>query len=429
MATKPPQEAPIGDGTLHVGDRVVYPNQGICRITGVETKMIAGSSWEVVTMSREEDGATVMVPRAKVMGIGLRKVADVAAIDEVFDQLAAPGEIAQLDWKVRHRENADRMHGGGLFGTVEVLKGLHALSRIRPLPQKERELYDNARHLLVGEIAAAMSIPLHVAEDNLDYALWPPVGMKRKGVTLEPATLGPPPAGPVRVARDEDDGADDLGFEDDDAKVPAAAGVKDGDAKDDDETDEVDEDADARKVAVKAPAALKAAIAAVTKGAMTLALKTADLVAPHHKTSAEKSPGAPKPPAAIGAAKAPAASAAKEKPAFPKAAPPAPASPAKAAPALKAAAPVKAASPAKPAAHAPKAAPMKAAPRAPAARAVAAKAPAAKPAPAKNPVKAPAAHAKKAALAAKKPSRPPRKHAAPAKKSARASAGKPKGKK
>ena len=370
MATKPPQEAPIGDGTLHVGDRVVYPNQGICRITGVETKMIAGSSWEVVTMSREEDGATVMVPRAKVMGIGLRKVADVAAIDEVFDQLAAPGEIA-----------------------------------------------------------AAMSIPLHVAEDNLDYALWPPVGMKRKGVTLEPATLGPPPAGPVRVARDEDDGADDLGFEDDDAKVPAAAGVKDGDAKDDDETDEVDEDADARKVAVKAPAALKAAIAAVTKGAMTLALKTADLVAPHHKTSAEKSLGAPKPPAAIGAAKAPAASAAKEKPAFPKAAPPAPASPAKAAPALKAAAPVKAASPAKPAAHAPKAAPMKAAPRAPAARAVAAKAPAAKPAPAKNPVKAPAAHAKKAALAAKKPSRPPRKHAAPAKKSARASAGKPKGKK
>jgi len=60
------------------------------------------------------------------------------------------------------------MTGGGLFGTVEVLKGLHALSRVRPLPPKERELYDNARHLLVGEIAAAMNIPLHVAEDNLD---------------------------------------------------------------------------------------------------------------------------------------------------------------------------------------------------------------------------------------------------------------------
>jgi len=54
-----------------------------------------------------------------------------------------------------------------------VLKGLHALSRLRPAAAEGARAYDNARHLLVGEIAAAMNIPLHVAEDNLDYALWP----------------------------------------------------------------------------------------------------------------------------------------------------------------------------------------------------------------------------------------------------------------
>src|SRR2546428_4251991 len=118
MATKT-HEPVIGDGSLHIGDRVVYPNQGICRITGVETKQIAGQSWEVVTLAREEDGATVMVPRAKVMGIGLRKVADVAAIDKVFDILVSPSDGPELDWKVRHRENAERMVGGGLMGTVE----------------------------------------------------------------------------------------------------------------------------------------------------------------------------------------------------------------------------------------------------------------------------------------------------------------------
>ena len=201
-------EIQIGDGSLHIGDRVVYPNQGICRITGVEVKQIAGRDWEVVTLSREEDGATVMVPRAKVMGIGLRKVASVAAIDDMFDQLAAPGDDPQLDWKVRHRENADRMTGGGLQGTLDVLKGLHALSRVRPLPQKERELYDSARHLLVGEIAAAMNLPLHVAEDNLDYALWPPPGMKRKGKPLQPAALAVPGSS-VGAARPASRAADD----------------------------------------------------------------------------------------------------------------------------------------------------------------------------------------------------------------------------
>src|SRR5438132_1891045 len=236
MATKPHGPV-IGDGSLHIGDRVVYPNQGICRITGVETKQIAGQNWEVVTLSREEDGATVMVPKGKVMGIGLRKVADVAAIERVFDELAIPNTDPQLDWKVRHRENADRMSGGGLFGTVEVLKGLHALSRVRPLPQKERELYDNARHLLVGEIAAAMNIPLHVAEDNLDYALWPPPGMTRNGRPLPPATLGPPtPA--VRAAGDDDD----LGFEDEEEEEkPAAATPAAGAATAENEDEETEE--------------------------------------------------------------------------------------------------------------------------------------------------------------------------------------------
>jgi RNA polymerase-interacting CarD/CdnL/TRCF family regulator len=262
MANQGAPEIQIGDGSLHVGDRVVYPNQGICRITGVETKQIAGQSWEVVTLSREEDGATVMVPRNKVMGIGLRKVANVDAIEEVFDYLAAPTDDPQLDWKVRHRENADKMTGGGLFGTAEVLKGLHALSRVRPLPQKERELYDSARHLIVGEIAAAMGIPLTIAENNLDYALFPPPGMKRKGKELQPAAI-PATAGAVRAAGDDDLGFGDEAQEDDgDAASTSAAKVSSGakaraidDEDDEDGAEAVEPDEDERpKPAAAKPA-------------------------------------------------------------------------------------------------------------------------------------------------------------------------------
>ena len=321
------QEPVIGDGSLHVGDRVVYPNQGICRITGVSMKNIAGQNWEVVTLSREEDGATVMVPKAKVMGIGLRKVADVAAIDKVFDDLASPGTDPQLDWKVRHRENADRMSGGGLFGTVEVLKGLHALSRIRPLPQKERELYDNARHLLVGEIAAAMDIPLHVAEDNLDYALWPPAGMKRKGQLLPPATLGPPT--PSRAAGD-----DELGFEDEEAEEDVAPSAALAQPKEDEDEEEAEAEkpraAPPPKAAPRGAPAAKSA--AASKGAppakpapaakVAAPVKSAHVAPPPPKAAppAAKKP-APPPPAA---AKKPATAAAKKpapKPAAKKAAP------------------------------------------------------------------------------------------------------------
>jgi CarD family transcriptional regulator len=291
MANQGASEIPIGDGSLHVGDRVVYPNQGICRITGVETKQIAGQNWEVVTLSREEDGATVMVPRAKVMGIGLRKVANVDAIEEVFDYLAAPTDDPQLDWKVRHRENADKMTGGGLFGTAEVLKGLHALSRVRPLPQKERELYDSARHLIVGEIAAAMGIPVTIAENNLDYALFPPPGMKRKGKELLPAAI-PATGSAVRTAGDDDLDFDDETQEDEGegaastAKAPAgakASAVDDDEEGDDAEVEEPDEEARPKPAAGNPAAAGKSA-------------------APAKAAPAAKGPPVPKPPPALRAA-------------------------------------------------------------------------------------------------------------------------------
>jgi RNA polymerase-interacting CarD/CdnL/TRCF family regulator len=226
---KAPTETVIGDGSFHIGDRVVYPKQGIYRIVGVEVKEVGGYKMEFVTLTREaradaarqEDQAKVLVPSSKVMSVGLRKVANVELIDDMFDYLTSPSDDPQLDWKVRHRENDDKMSGGGLFGTAEVLKGLHALTRVRPLPQKERELYDNARHLLVNEIAAACDVPLHVAENNLDYALFPPPGMKRKGRELKLAVV--PATAPLKPMRDDDD----LGFDDElDEEAAAGPGAK-----------------------------------------------------------------------------------------------------------------------------------------------------------------------------------------------------------
>jgi CarD family transcriptional regulator len=212
----PAVEGTIADAAeLHPGDRVVYPNQGVCAVVGVEEKDIAGQKLELVRMRREEDGAAVLVPRNKVASIGLRRVATGEQMEGVFHYLAAQFDDPELDWKVRHRDNADRLIAGGVLGVAEVVKGLHSLSRIRPLPTKERELYDNARHLLVHEIAVSLGVPAVLAEDYVDFALMPPAGVK--------FALKPPPK-PVllpsrpkrrRPAQQEEDelGLSDLGID------------------------------------------------------------------------------------------------------------------------------------------------------------------------------------------------------------------------
>jgi len=150
-----------------------------------------------------------------VPSIGLRRVATGEQMEGVFHYLAAQFDDPELDWKVRHRDNADRLIAGGVLGVAEVVKGLHSLSRIRPLPTKEREQYDNARHLLVHEIAVSLGVPAVLAEDYVDYALMPPAGVK--------FDLKPPPT-PVllpsrpkkrRPASEEEDdlGLSDLGID------------------------------------------------------------------------------------------------------------------------------------------------------------------------------------------------------------------------
>lgn len=177
-------EFPGLEGVIHAatelapGDRVVYPNQGVCRVVGLEQKDIAGQRLELVRMTREEDGASVMVPMNKVASVGLRRVASADVMEGVFHYLGAIRDDPELDWKVRHRDNVERLIAGGVLGIAEVVKGLHSLSRLRPLPTKEREQYDNARHLLVNEVAASLGVPPGIAEDYIDYALDPPAGVK-----------------------------------------------------------------------------------------------------------------------------------------------------------------------------------------------------------------------------------------------------------
>jgi CarD family transcriptional regulator len=208
-------EGTIADASaLEPGDRLVYPAQGVCVVVGSEVQEIAGQRLEMVRMKREEDGAAVLVPRGKVASVGLRRVASAELMEGVFHYLAADLADPELNWKIRHRDNADRMVAGGVLGIAEVVKGLHSLSPLRPLPTKERGQYDNARHLLVAEVAASLGVSAGLAEDLIDFALMPPVGTRFK-LKPPPKPILLPSRPPRRrvVVDEEGDGLEDLGLD------------------------------------------------------------------------------------------------------------------------------------------------------------------------------------------------------------------------
>ena len=170
--------------SLSVGDRVVYPNQGLCTVTAIKTEEIAGQKLVFVSLQVVETGAMVKAPQEKLARIGIRRLSNADDVKRVFEYLKSDSEKASLDWKKRARDNTLRLSEGGLRGLAEVVKGLQVLSELRPLPPKERELYNDARHLVITEIAAALSGAECDAEDALDIVLFP-VGKERPKRSIE----------------------------------------------------------------------------------------------------------------------------------------------------------------------------------------------------------------------------------------------------
>lgn len=258
----PAAEGTVTDAsTLTPGQRLIYPGQGVCEITGIESKEIAGQQLEMVRMRRVEDGAAVLVPKGKVAAVGLRRLPTPEQVEGVFHYLGASYDAPELDWKTRHRDNADRLLLGGVLGVAEVVKGLNGLSQLRPLPTKERELYDHARHLLVAEISAALDVPPGLAEDYVDYALMPPAGVKFDLKPPPPPVLPPAKPKPKRsVLADDlaDLGLPDLDIEEVDEEAAEAEGEPREEGGEEAEEAAPEEAAAPKKAAPRAPAKVSA---------------------------------------------------------------------------------------------------------------------------------------------------------------------------
>lgn len=248
--------------SLSVGDRLVYPNQGLCSVTEIKTEEIAGQKLTFVSLVIIETGARVKVPREKLEKNGVRRVSTADDVKQVVDYLKSDSERASLDWKKRARENTARLSEGGLLGLAEVVKGLQVLSELRPLPPKERELYNDARHLFVDELSAAMGVQPADAEDAFDILLFIPGRDRPKRTAEEFAALG-------------GEESDELGLEGDligidggeEPETPESETEKPEEGDGESEGDSEDEDAPKKK---PAKAAAAPALAKAPKGKKTL---------------------------------------------------------------------------------------------------------------------------------------------------------------
>jgi CarD family transcriptional regulator len=144
--------------TFQIGEKVVYPNQGIGTIENISSRSF-GSHFEKFYLLRlMYSSMTVMVPFSHVDDVGLRKITRNGELSRILSFLAEGTCKWSHDWKNRFKENSEKMRSGGLLQVAEVLKTLLLLQLDKPLSFREKKMLDRARHMLVTEISISRSL-------------------------------------------------------------------------------------------------------------------------------------------------------------------------------------------------------------------------------------------------------------------------------
>ncbi len=154
--------------TFKIGDRAVYPSQGVTEVVGIESKEISGSVAIFYVLKVLDTQKKILVPLAKATDVGLRQVISPEEVETVFTILAERDVVADHQtWNRRYRRYIEKIKTGSVFDVAEVLRDLNLRRSDKTLSFGERKMLDTARSLLVQELAVALALP----DENIEARL------------------------------------------------------------------------------------------------------------------------------------------------------------------------------------------------------------------------------------------------------------------
>ena len=145
--------------TFNVGDKAVHPAHGVGEVSAVEERDFGGRRTTCYVLKILDSGLKVMVPTEAVARVGLRPVMKKREAQKILDILKAPEVAVDLQpWNRRFRAYTEMLKSGLPSEIAKVLRDMYRLKFDKDLSFGERRLLDQARSLLIQELALAKRV-------------------------------------------------------------------------------------------------------------------------------------------------------------------------------------------------------------------------------------------------------------------------------
>ena len=140
--------------SFKVGDKAVYPAQGVAEVVSIEEKDIAGQRQKFYVLRILDTNRKIMVPVVNAGQVGLRPPISEKEVLEIFAILKERNiAFDNQTWNRRYRGFMDKIKTGSVFDVAEVMRDLYRLKAEKSLSFGERRMLETARALIVKEIA------------------------------------------------------------------------------------------------------------------------------------------------------------------------------------------------------------------------------------------------------------------------------------
>jgi CarD family transcriptional regulator len=137
---------------LTIGQKVAYPNQGVCIVENIKQHKIGDRSLKGYCLRVLNDNSTIFVPEQNAENIGIRPLISSKQCRKLIDRLSEDFDPVSADWKTRSREFTDKLRSGDVFQVADVFKMLTFLSHEKRLSFREQTLLEKAKFLIISEI-------------------------------------------------------------------------------------------------------------------------------------------------------------------------------------------------------------------------------------------------------------------------------------
>src|SRR5664279_70409 len=133
---------------------IVYPAHGVGQILAIEEQEIAGAKLELFVINFIKDKMTLRVPTAKIVSVGMRKLAEAPLVKRALETLKGRARIKRTMWSRRAQEYEAKINSGDPLAIAEVVRDLHRNAGQPDQSFSERQIYEAAMDRLAAELAA-----------------------------------------------------------------------------------------------------------------------------------------------------------------------------------------------------------------------------------------------------------------------------------